>query len=318
MPRILIRRGDFRCGTSGGSRRHSTVLLALVAGVLTIAASGGCSGKDAGGKATAGKAAGGQRASLPGIKEFGLTEEQFAGQVEKTQSLIAACMAEAGFEYVPVDVKTVELAQKYVRSDPAVSRRDYHAKWGYAVTTRFDDPSRAVGLGEQNMKIMKGLPESDQEAYDRTLFGENHNADFAFTLDEEDFSSTGGCTRKAVAAVFTPTQVDGTFTNPKDVLIDGDKRIVAARAEWSKCMRGHGYNYKEDQDEIIDEYGERLDKLVGDDDPETLTGERAAALRTLQAEEVAASMADLDCEIKHTDAVYRAVEIEVYGQPVSG
>jgi hypothetical protein len=313
MPRMGIRRGESR-----GSRRHSTVLLALVAGVLTIAASGGCGGKAGGGKAAGAKDAGGQQAPLPGIKEFGLTEEQFASHVEKTQSLIATCMAEAGFEYVPVDVKTVELAQKYVRSDPAASRRDYHARWGYAVTTRFDDPSRAVGLGEQNMKIMKSLPESDQEAYDRNLFGENRNADFAFTLDEEDFSETGGCTRKAVAAVFTPGQVDGTFVNPKDVLIDSDKRIVAAAKEWSKCMRGHGYNYKEDQDEIIDEYGERLEKLVGDGDPETLTGERAAALRKLQAEEVAVSMADLDCEIKHTDAVYRTVEIEVYGQPVSG
>ena len=29
-------------------------------------------------------------------------------------------------------------------------------------------------------------------------------------------------------------------------------------------------------------------------------------------------MADLACEIKHTDEVYREVEIEVWGFPVSG
>jgi uncharacterized protein YoaH (UPF0181 family) len=282
---------------------------ALVGAALVLAVSAGCGGSGD---------AGVQRKKLPGIKEFGLTEEQFSAQVEKTQQLMAACMGEAGFEYVPVNVKQIELAQKYVRFDPATTRYDYHARWGYGETTRFDEPSRKVGLGPQNLRIYDGLPEAQREAYDRTLYGENRHADFVFTLDEEDFSTTGGCTRKAVAQVFLPSQVDGSFVNPKDVLVDSDPRIVAAQGEWSKCMKTKGYNYKEDQDEIIDEYGERLDTLLGDADPEALTGQRATALRELQAQEVTVSLADLDCEIKHTDDIYRTVEIEVYGQPVSG
>jgi hypothetical protein len=287
-------------------------VLAVAAAVVTLAGTGGCGAGSPAGAERSG------RAALPGIKEFGLTEEQFAESVEKTQALMAKCMADAGFEYVPVNVKTIELAQKYVRTDPRLSRHDYHAKWGYGETTRFDEPSRTVGLGPQNVQIHERLPAAQQEAYDRTLFGENRHADFVFTLDEEDFSPTGGCTRTAIAAVFRPDQLDGTFVNPKDVLIDEDERVVAARQKWSSCMKSAGYDYREDQDEIIDEYGERLDKLVGDADPADLAGERAAALRALQAAEVAVSLADLDCEIKHTDAVYRTVEIEVYGQPVSG
>jgi hypothetical protein len=38
-------------------------------------------------------------------------------------------MARAGFEYVPVDVKTVEPAEQYVRADPDAGRRDYRARW---------------------------------------------------------------------------------------------------------------------------------------------------------------------------------------------
>jgi hypothetical protein len=285
--------------------------LALAAGALVVAAAGGCGADGKPGE-------GSRRATLPGIKEFGLTEEQFAEKVEKTQSLMATCMRDAGFEYVPVNVKQIELAQKYVRTDPAVTRHDYHAKWGYGETTRFDEPSRRVGLGPQNLRIYEGLRPTEREAYDRTLYGEDRHADFVFTLDEEDFSPTGGCTRKAVAGVFPPGYLDGTFVNPKDVLIDGDARVVAAQRQWSRCMKAAGYNYREDQDEIIDEYGERLDKLAGDTDPAELTGQRAADLRALQAAEVTVSLADLDCEIKHTDAVYRTVEIEVYGQPISG
>jgi superfamily I DNA and RNA helicase len=110
----------------------------------------------------------------------------------------------------------------------------------------------------------------------------------------------------------------GTYVNPKDVLVDSDPRIVEARRNWSKCMRSLGYEYKADQDEIIDEYSERLDELLEGDDPTSLTGQRAAELHKLQQEEIAVSLADLDCQIKYTDEVYRKVEIEVYGQPVSG
>jgi hypothetical protein len=294
--------------TTGG---REVALLVVAACALTLSACGGGDGSASAGSKQSDKT------ELPGIKEFGLTEEQYVEHIEKAQALIAKCMNEAGFEYIPVDVKTVEAAQARVRADPGYTRRSYKEKWGLGVTTRFDKPVRDTGLGP-NLKIWKGLPPADQEAYSRTLWGEDPTADFVFAFDEEDFSSTGGCTRKAVAKVFTPEQLKGTYVNPKDVLVDSDPRIIEARRNWSKCMRSRGYDYKEDQDEIIEEYGERLDELLDGDDPRTLTGQRAAALSKLQKEEIAVSLADLDCQIKYTDEIYRKVEIEVYGQPVSG
>ena len=255
---------------------------------------------------------------LPGIKEFGLTEEQFAAHVEKVEHTIAECMAQTGFEYVPVDVQTVQLAQQYVRADPEVSRRDYHRRWGYGETTRFDDPVRRVGLGPQNRKIYNGLSPAGQLAYSHTLFGESPDMTFAWTLDEEDFSGTGGCTREGVAAAFTKQQLAGTYVNPKDVLAESDPRVVEAVEAWKKCMRAAWYEGYEDQDEIMEELGDRLDELLDGDAPRSLDPARARALKRLQAEEVAASMADLACEIKYTDDVFREVEIEVFGQPVSG
>lgn len=253
-------------------------------------------------------------AKLPGIREFGLNDEEFAQHIEKSQALIASCMADAGFEYVPVNVQTVEAAQARVRQDPGLTRKEYKERYGLAVTTRFDNPVRDTGLGPENLRIIESLPEASRVAYERTLWGRNTHADFVFALDEEDFSMTGGCTRKAVAQVFTPEQLKGTYVNPKDVLVDSDKRIVAARKAWSKCMRAAGYDYLEDQDEIIEDYEERLDKLLDGDDPKTLTGARADALKALQQEEIAVSLVDLDCQLKHTDKVYDEVELEVYGQ----
>lgn len=312
-----------RTSTAGGralqTRRRAGALVLLVTGAMLVTGCGGGDSKSSE-AAAASKSAKpspsgtGTGGKLPGIKEFGLTEEEFAQHVEKTQALIAQCMREAGFEYVPVDVRTVEAAQARVRQDPGYTRREYKEKWGLAVTTRFDNPVRDTGLGPQNLRIFKGLSEADQEAYNRTLFGDDPNRDFVFTLDEEDFSETGGCTRKAVAAVFTPAQLKGTYVNPKDVLVDNDPRIVKARAAWSKCMRAAGYDYLEDQDEIIEDFQDRLDELLDGDAPTELTGERAAELKSLQQEEIEASLADLDCQLKHTDKIYDVVEIEVYGQ----
>lgn len=253
---------------------------------------------------------------LPGIREFGFNDEEFTQHIVKTQALIASCMADAGFEYVPVNVQTVEAAQARVRQDPGLTRREYKERYGLAVTTRFDDPVRDIGLGPENLRIIASLPEASRVAYNRTLFGRNTHANFVFALDEEDFSETGGCTRKAVAKVFTPDQVKGTFVNPKDVLVDSDKRFVAARQLWSKCMRAAGYDYVEDQDEIIEDFEERLDKLLDGAEPQNLTGARAKALKALQQEEIAASLADLDCQIKYTDKVEEQVETEVYGFPL--
>jgi hypothetical protein len=257
------------------------------------------------------------KADLPGIKEFGLTEEEYVAHIEETQALIASCMADAGFEYVPVDVKTVEAGQKRVRTEPGYTRRTFKVKWGLAVTTRFDNPVRDTGLGP-NLQTWKNLPPAQQDAYFQTLFGDDWNADFVFTFDEEDFSATGGCTRTAVEEVFTDEQVRGSYVNPKDVLVEEDERIIAAKKNWSQCMHERGYEYEEDQDEIIEEYQELLEELLGGDDPASLTGERAAALRKLQQEEIAVSLADLECQVKYTDEITRQVEFEIFGERVSG
>jgi hypothetical protein len=325
-PSRLGRRGD-HVETRQIPRKRRLSRPALAAAlVVTTAMATGCSSGSNASPATAGGSSAtpstsvtvSPSKSVPGYREFGLNDQEFTDHVERTQALIASCMAEAGFEYIPVDVQTIEAAQARVRTEPGYTRITFKQKWGLAVTTRFDHPVRDTGLGPQNLRIMNSLKGADREAYERTMWGDNPDADFAWTFDEEDFSETGGCTRKAVAQVFTPEQLKGTYVNPKDVLVENDPRIQKALRNWSKCMREHGYNYRKDQDEIIDEYGERLDELLDGDDPTTLTGKRLEALHKLQKEEIAVSLADVECEIKYADAVFREVEIEVFGRPVSG
>jgi len=281
---------------------------------------GGAPTTDGGAQTTDGGAQttdGGGKTPLPGIKEFGLTEEEYAAHIESVQALIATCMAEAGFEYVPADVQTVALAQANVRKKGSYAvKKEYKEKWGYDVSTRFENKVKNIELGPQNLGIIEGLSEADREAYERTLYGEDPNATFAFAFDEEDLSGTGGCTRKAVEQVFTTEQLKETYINPKDLLVEADPRVVEANANWVACMQDAGYDGYLEQDDIIGEFEERYEALTEGEDPRTLTGAQAEELKQLQAEEIAISLADLECEQALDEAVHE-VEIELFGRPVS-
>jgi len=281
------------------------LIVALLA--LVGAGCGGGSGSSSAGDRSSSK-------KLPGFKQLGLNDREFAAKVEATESEVARCMSAAGFDYVPVPVQTVELATQAVRAEPGLSRREYKVRWGFGATTRFDNRLKEIALGP-NRATLQGLPEADRDAYERTLYGEDPDATFAFTLDEEDFQPTGGCTRQAVDKVFTKEQVSGNYVNPKDALIDDDPRIVAANERYAECMKDAGYDY-DDQDVIIEEFEERVDKLVGEQDPSSLPGPQAAKLKALQQEEIKVSLVDLQCQIKHTDKVYEEVEIEILGEKV--
>ncbi len=252
-----------------------------------------------------------------GTREFGLTDVEWTAAVESVQAEIATCMAEAGFEYIPADVDTVELAMKSIRNEEGVTAQEYKTQWGYGVTTRFDNVAKQIELGEQNLAIYESLSATDQVAYDRTLYGEDSDATFSFQFDEENFEPVGGCTLQAIEASFTEEQLDSNFVNPKDLLVEQDGRVATAELAWNECMAESGYDY-EDQDEIIEEFDERLDELLDGDDPEDLTGSRTEQLADLQQEEIAVALADYECEVAHVNDVVRDVEIELFGKVVSG
>ncbi len=141
---------------------------------------------------------------------------------------------------------------------------------------------------------------------------------FFLEIWPQEFYYITGLLVLASLALFLVTSVAGRvwcgYTCPQTVWTD----LMIAVERFFQGDRNQRLDYQEDQDEIIEEYGDRLDELAEGEDPTTLTGERADALRKLQAEEIAVALADLDCQMKHTDAITRKVEIEVFGQPVSG
>ena len=253
----------------------------------------------------------------PGTEEFGMTQEELVQSIEAVEAGIATCMSDAGFEYVPVDYATVRQAMLADKSAPGLSNEEYAANYGYGISTQPPGGAASpavIGLGEENMKIFNSLSGSDQDAYNYTLFGENPDATFAVSLEAEDFSETGGCTRTAIEQVFSPEELSAAYYNPGDARIEQDPRVIAAIAAWSDCMRETGFNY-DSPEETEEDIQDRLDGILEGAAPEELSAAGQAELTQLQGEERAIAVADLECEAKFIEPVVIQVETELYGAP---
>ena len=280
-----------------------TIRLALLslAAAIFLAACGGSSDNEGG------------EGVFP-TEEFQLTERELVTRIEAVEEEIAGCMAAAGFEYVALDADTVMDAMSGLGERPGASEEDYVAEFGYGVSTDFNNPGKAAVFGDQNIRVFDDLSGAGQVAYLRGLLGEDTNATFAFGLEVEDLSATGGCTRTAVEAFFTPEELSPAYVNPIDVKVQNDPRLIAAQGEWSDCMRKEGFDYESSENTDID-IQDRFDALAQGRDPEKLSGADLDALKELQALERALAVADLECFEEFVEEVEEEVESEVTGAP---
>ncbi len=261
-----------------------------------------------------------------GTEEFGLTHAQLVQAVEKVETLISKCMRDQGFEYVAADYITVRKGMAADKNLPGLSEEEFINKYGFGVSTLYtgQPPQLAegyspakVGLGERNVQIYKNLSPADQVAYNRTLFGENIGATFAVGLETENFSRTGGCTRKAIEQVFDPEQLKATYYNPKDALINKDPRMKAALRQYGAAMRKAGFEY-DHPDEVEDDMRDRLAALTtgGTIRVEEMPPEQRAALKKLQDYERRVAAKNFKLQEEIFDPVEEKIEKELFAREV--
>jgi hypothetical protein len=261
--------------------------------------------------------------AVPGKEEYGMTMKELFTAIESVEAEISKCMSEAGFEYVAADYTTIRRGMTSDKSLPGMTESQFIDQYGYGISTLYTGlapqlselrtPAQ-IGLGEQNVQIFMSLSPADQVAYSHTLFGEHPDATFAVVLETEDFSRTGGCTRSAIEKFFTPEQMNATFLNPFDALVEKDPRMVAANAEYASCLRAAGFEYNHERD-IEPDMRKKLDTITGGQPLEALSSDALSALTDLQNYERSLASAATDCERKYLDPVADQVERELYAGP---
>lgn len=264
--------------------------------------------------------------ALSGTEEFGLSKKELVLAVEKVEALIAKCMREQGFEYVAADYRTVRSGMTADKSLPGLSEKEFIDKYGFGVATLYTgkppqlaqgySPAK-VGLGERNVQIYKNLSGADQVAYNRALFGENTDATFAVEIEGEDFSRCGGCTRKAIEQVFKPEQLKPNYYNPKDALINKDKRMKAALQKYGAAMRDAGFDYKH-PDQVEPDVRERLNAITdgGKLPPDKLSPDQQTALKKLQEYERRVAKKNVELQVEIFDPVEDQIEKELFSRDV--
>ena len=297
-------------------RRQSPLLFAsgaFVALLFAACSSGGADGATPDAATSNGGPAAGGPSAEGRTEEFGMTERELATGIETAEQHIATCMTDAGFEYVPADVVSVRAAMDALGSLPGVSEEDFVAQYGYGISTGGLADRQATKLvGDRNISYYAELSEADQTAFDRALLGDDLEATFVFALDDEDFSSTGGCTREAVEQVFSTEQLSASYFNPIDARVENDPRYLAALEDWQDCMSESGFDY-DDSNDAEDDIEERFEAVTDGEDPETLSGNALAALIELQGLERAVAQADIDCEEEFVVDVEDAIAFELTG-----
>jgi hypothetical protein len=261
-----------------------------------------------------------------GTEEFGLTPRQLVSSIETVEGLISRCMRKHGFQYIAADYDTVRKGMTADKNIPGLSEEEFIKKYGFGVSTMYTgkppqlskgyNPAR-VGLGERNVRIFQNLSPADRVAYNRTLLGENTGQTLAVAIETENFSRTGGCTREAIGKVFKPEQMAVSYYNPKDDLINKDRRMRAALRYYRREMRKAGFDYNH-PDEVEPDIRARTDALTrgGTIPIERMSPKQRAALKELQIYELRVAAKNYQMAQEIFDPVEERIEKELYSRKV--
>jgi len=235
-------------------------------------------------------------------------------------------MREQGFEYIAANYDTVHAGMAADKTLPGVDEQEFVNRYGFGVSTFYtgrppqlstDYSPAKVGLGERNVEIFRSLSPAEQAAYNHALLGDALNPTLAVAVEIQDLAQTGGCTRKAVEQVFKPDQLKADYYNPQDAFINKDPRMKTALRYYQREMKKAGFDYNH-PDQIEPDLRARLNALTdGSRIPlEKMSEEKRAALKKLQAYEVAVARKSFQLQEEVLTPVEERIQQELFARKV--
>ncbi|GAA2179821.1 hypothetical protein GCM10009847_15420 [Leucobacter tardus] len=263
-------------------------------------------------------------------------DESVADLVEhesERQQLIADCMTEQGFEYIPVEATPEQFGGEMTEEEEAQAEEeaenwdplDDAKKYGYWISLMPDEDDESFSGGsvempaDPNDDYLMSLSESDMTAYQEALSGPMPADD----ADEEEWQNwaPSGCEGDANTAVGQGAEsdpyMDPEFADLMDAMnarydeIESSPELAEANAAWATCMDGKGFggfaNPDEPQEELNEEYSALMgwDDMDAESEPEPLD---AAVEQEFQQREIETAVADYECraDVDHDEAWMRA------------
>lgn len=281
----------------------------VVIGLVVLVAVAGCDG-DGEPSAAPSPTPGPAEAYLEAA--LGFSADDAAAAALRQEEIVAACMAEQGFEYVP-DTSGYQYVDP-AAIDPPPGSRAFADQFGYGFAAAPAEMRATSSGAGPNEAVTAAMSPEEYEAYTRALWGD----------DAVDGASggveLGGCVREARDQVWGDRETDHVRAGLEDEIarIDAevaptDPPVMAAAAEWSECMAdaGHpGYAAPPDAEQAAwDAWIAFNDAIAADPelgvvDPD---GGGPVGETALAAQEASLATADWDCRAAADyDAVWSA------------
>ncbi len=295
--------------------KHIRPVLALSATVAAALLLAGCSGSGPDGSDSEDSPLG---VYLNAMYGGDLSEEEqqarYTDDQKKREELVATCMTEQGFEYIPDTENSGFSTSSGDEWKP--DDREWVSQWGYGAVN-YPGRDEPMNPDEQwvdpNADYVASLGESEQAAFYEALYGPGPDED-AMSEDgsyEYDWKTAGcqGSAQHEVSGV-DPLQSD-EFKPLQDAMNDlwmqqaSWPGMSELDTEWAGCMDEAGQPGFATQSEAQQSIYDQLNAFYEQSDPEQPVEPDEAAMEKLGQTEIAVALADLECREK-TDYRERA------------
>ncbi|KNC18943.1 hypothetical protein AC792_09620 [Arthrobacter sp. RIT-PI-e] len=247
-------------------------------------------------------------------------EEQFREDNREREELVAQCMTEEGFEYIP----NVQNASFMSGGEWEPDSREWVAQYGYGM---INYPGRDEPVPEEeqyvdaNQDYIESLSESEQTAFFEALHGPMPDEEAMMSDEPMEYDwTTAGCfgwaenERGGGEDPFSTEEhkplmdaMDEFYQNTMD-----SPELAEIDAAWSSCMSdaGHpGFSAQYDAQTSINEASNALYESSAGAAPEEMVMPDEAAMADLGEKEIELALADLDCR-EETDYRERQQEVQ--------
>lgn len=252
------------------------------------------------------------------------SQEEMDAQTREREALVATCMQEQGFEYIPMDPATDgSYAVEEGEDAPVVDwdSEEYAATEGYGVFTYDEEDQQVEEPVEEyvdpNEDYLATMSESETTAYYEALHGPQVEFDEDAPAEEVQYDwTTAGCYGAADHEVMGEQAYDdpafASLMEEMEGLYEdtaADPAMVALDAEWAACMADAGFTGFTRQPEAAESIYEEQNSLYesGGTEGEYVEPD-PAVLAELEEQELETAVADARCR---EEVDYRATEQEI-------
>lgn len=215
-----------------------------------------------------------------GNEDPAAAEARWREEEARIQELIRVCMAEEGFEYLPV----VPPDDAYVISGPEDEEERVRTE-GFGITTWYGNEEQfdpGVEWHDPNQEIIEAMTDSEIDAYYAALHGteEEQMEDATVEIDPETgeemvmYEGFGaGCYGEASEEVYGSQNASNALWEELSPELEAmyervqaDPRIVELDTQWVACMAEAGFEFESRNkmhETIYDDFQKRVDEIVG-------------------------------------------------------